>query len=248
MCKVAVWSVLGMLLAGSLQVQAAELYRDASLANGGLAVGATELFQFGPFGAPGSWGITNHTVNGNQMAVLTATGETGNGGNGAAVHLEYPKAFATHGPLVAGNVIRFSCWLAVDATNPINRHDWQFAILKLEFYDTPLANPQDNPEHILFDSDQDTDGELTTSFADGLSPTEWRQFILEYTVDTNHVDLSQLKEVRPVVVAGDFTGNGFSGNVVVDNLRAEVFKDQNEAKANPVDTTPPGALPVASSP
>lgn len=238
----------GLLLIGSPGAYATELYSDDTLAHGGLNLGATELFQFGPFGAPGSWGFTNLTVKGNHMGRLIAEGGTGNGGHGASVHLAYPDAFAAHGPLAAGNVLRLSCWLAVDATNPIDRQDWQFAVLKFEFYSKALADPNEEPETKLFDSDQDTDGELTTSYAEGLSPTEWRQFSVEYTVDTNHVDLARLAEVRPAVVQGDFASNAFSGNTVIDGLRVEIFTDQAAADAQPVDATPPGALPHETTP
>jgi hypothetical protein len=234
---------LGLLLVGTLRAHATEIHRDITLADGGLTLGATELFQFGPFGASGSWGFTNLTVNGNQMGRLVAEGGTGNGGHGASIHLAYPDAFSAHGPLAPGNVLRLSCWLAIDATHPVNRQDWQFALLKFEFFSAALADPNEHPESKLFDSDQDTDGELITSYVDGLSPSEWRQFILEYTVDTNQVDLSQLAEVRPAVVQGDFAGNTFTGCTVIDNLRVEVFKDEADAKAHPVDPTAPGALP-----
>lgn len=242
------WSALWILLAVSLTCPATELYRDTAVVDGGLKMGATELFQYGPIGANGRWACTNITVSGSQSGLLLAEGGTGNGCHGVSVHLPYPEAFAEHGPLAPGHVLRLSCWLAVDPSGPVNRQDWQFALLKFEFYSKALADPHADPDTKLFDSDEDTLGELVTSYAGALSTNEWKRFSLDFVVDTNLVDITQLKEVRPVVVQGDFTGNEFSGNVLIDDLAIDVFESQEAADAHPVDDTPPGPLPAPAAP
>lgn len=236
-------AVVGLVSVSTSGTLASEVHVDSAFTDGGLQLGATELFVFGPYGAPGSWGCTNSVVQGFGVCKLTTEGGTGNGCHGAAVHLGYPDAFKEHGPLEHGHVLRLSCWLAVDASAPVNRQDWQFAVLKFEFYQEPLANPHDQPESRLFDSDIDTGGDLVTSYAEGLSPKEWKRFSLEYTVDTNQVGLAELQEVRPVVVQGDFAGGEFSGNVLLGDLRVEVFKNRADANADPLDGPPPPGLP-----
>jgi hypothetical protein len=129
----------------------------------------------------------------------------------------------------------------------VNSQDWQLALLKVEFYSKPLGSHQ-NPDHLLFDSDQDTNSRLTTGFGGKLSASEWQQFSLELTIDPERVDVARLKEVRPVVFIGDFANGEFTGNVLVDSLRVEVFSDQEAAAAHPLDTTHPGALPTATNP
>lgn len=244
--KMVLAAVVSTVMVAASGSRAAEVYADSVFTNGGPQLGATELFVFGPYGAPGSWGCTNLAVESTRMARMTSTEGTGNGCHGVAVHLAHPDDFKEHGPLEHGHVLRLSCWLAVDASAPINRQDWQFAVLKFEFYREALGDPHADPEARLFDSDLDTDGDLVTSYAEGLSPTEWRRFSLEYTVDTNQVNLAQLKEVRPVVVQGDFAGGEFTGNVLVADLRVDVFKDRAEADAKPQDAPPPAGLPAAN--
>ena len=48
-------------------LRAEEVYFDGAITNGELNLLATELFQFGPYGAAGEWGVTNITVGGNQV-------------------------------------------------------------------------------------------------------------------------------------------------------------------------------------
>ena len=195
--------------------------------------------MLGPYGAPGSWGCSNLTIEGKQVGRLTTAGGTGNGCHGVAVHLAYPDHFTDHGVLETGNVLRLSCWLAVDPSDPVNRQDWQFALLKFEFYRDALADPHTSAASRIFDTDLDTGGKMVTSYVDGLSPSAWRRFTLEYTVDTNQVNVAELREVRPVVVQGDFAGASFTGNVLVADLRVEVFKNQAEADAHPPADPPP---------
>ena len=238
-------AIVGLVLFAVSGSHATEVYKDSVFANGGLQLGATELFVLGPYGAPGSWGCTNAVLDDMSVCKLTTEGGTGNGCHGASVHLAYPDAFAKHGSFEHGHVLRLSCWLAVDASEPVNRQDWQFAVLKFEFYRDALANPHDQADARLFDSDIDTDGELVTSYADSLSPTAWKRFSLEYAVDTNQVDLAELAEVRPVIVQGDFAGGEFSGNVLIGDLKVEVFKNQTAADAAPLNAPAPGDLPAA---
>ncbi|HAV61671.1 MAG TPA: hypothetical protein DCY13_04810 [Verrucomicrobiales bacterium] len=200
-------------------------------------MGSTELFQFG-FGQ-GTWGREIIAPSGNTMALLVATDNADTGGHGLSAHVDYPFTNPSHGPLVAGNVLRLSAWIASDAAAPVNRQDWQFAILKFEFHEQDLGSA------VIFDTDQDRTPPLVTRYDNQLSTTQWKQFVLEYEYNPSDFSTASLQEVRGVVIQGDFEGRTFNGNVVVDNIRVEIFDDAAAAAASPVNSTNPGPLPVA---
>jgi hypothetical protein len=214
-----------------------KMFTDAS---GG--VGSTELFEFG-FGG-GIWTKEIIAPSSNTMALLVATGDANTGGHGLSLHVDYPFTNTAHGAYVEGNVLRLSGWIASDAGAPVNRQDWQFAILKIEFHDADLGSQR------IWETDQDhvtapPVGPLVTSYTNQLSTTEWTQFVFEYEYDTNDFSAATLEEVRGVIIQGDFETKDFNGNVVVDNVRMEIFADQAAADASPVDMTNPGPLPAA---
>ncbi len=232
--------------AGVARVEATELYRDNVVHNDGNVMGGTELFGFGPFGGQGIWDIVEITVERdeetNDMAGLVAVNAT-QGGHGVAMHIAYDSVtgFPGHGLLQPGNVIRTSCWVALDPNSPLNRQDFQFAVIKIEFYSEELGAP-DSPSR-LFDSDIDTGGTIVESYAGLMSTSEWAQVVFEYEYNPAHFNAALLQEMRPVVVQGDFELKVFNGNSLVDNLIVEIFTNAAAAAASPVDTTPPGLLP-----
>ena len=168
-----------ILSAGAMQVQATELYRDNVVTNGGPVMGVTELFgfcSFGSCGGQGIWDFVEITVERgedvNQMGGLVAVNAT-QGGHGIAMHIDYNPVtgFPGHGLLQPGNVVRTSCWVALDPNAPLNRQDFQFAIIKLEFYNQDLGAA--NSTAVLFDSDQSTGGVLVESYAGLMTTSEW---------------------------------------------------------------------------
>jgi len=84
--------------------------------------------------------------NTNFFGVLVSASDATQGGNGISAHVDYdgPSGGNTglkdHGPLVDGNVLRFSAWLTLDPAAPSDQN-WAFALLKFEFYDVKLGNP-----------------------------------------------------------------------------------------------------------
>lgn len=244
--------LLGLLLAfsaGAVSAQATELYRDNIVTNGGPVMGVTELFGFcsnGSCGGQGIWDFVEITVERdedvNQMGGLVAVDAT-QGGHGLAMHIDYDPVtgFPGHGLLQPGNVIRTSCWVALDPNAPLNRQDFQFAIIKVEFYSQDLGAA--NGPTVLFDSDISTGGALLESYAGLMTDTEWTQVVFEYEYSAAHFNAALLEEMRPVVIQGDFEFKVFDGNSLVDNLIVEIFTNATDAANSPVDPTPPGILP-----
>ncbi len=222
-------------------------------------MGFSELFNFA-FGA-GSWDIatSSETNSGleNFFGVLVAVDGT-QGGNGVSAHADVdgPSGGSTgirgHGPLVDGNVVRFSIWIKEDPAAPFNTGTVGFALLKFEIYgvdfggnglpdelmDTEDGNHPNTPASCCGDPNI-----FENFFNGGLLTTSWTQFILEMTYKTAYFDASLLEEIRGVAVLGDFSNTPITGNYFVDNLRMEIFDDQAEATANPVDTTSPDLVP-----
>jgi hypothetical protein len=129
----------------------------------------------------------------------------------------------------------------LDPNSPLNRQDFGFAIIKLEFYNQDLGAA--NSAAVLFDSDISTGGVLVESYAGLMSESEWTQVVFEYTYNPAHFNAALLEEMRPVIIQGDFDFKVFDGNSVVDNIIVEIFTNATDAANSPVDPTPPGILP-----
>lgn len=239
-CGTAV-AALGLTVASAT---ATDVYFDdgSLMTNNASVLGTSELFEFG-FGT-GIWSKDIIAPEDNTMGLLIMVDDANTGGHGISAHVDYPQAFndSGHGLLMEGNVLRLSCFIASDAGAPVDRQDWQFALLKIEFLNQDLGDSNDTNIRI-FDTDRDHAPPLVTSYANSLSTTNWTQFVFEYVYDTNDFNAVELEEVRPVIIDGDFEGRNFNGNIVVDNIRLEVFVDQAAADASPVDPTLPGPLP-----
>ena len=223
---------LGVFATGA---SAVDIFFNDALKNGGVELGSEETFSFGGWGED-----ENASANGNEFMVLSAGGDNSGAGIAAHVDINHP-GFGGDG-LSNGNVIRLSMWIVRAPDAPLMVGPGFIDVLKLEFYDVALADPNANPANRILDTDI-TLG-VATPFEPDINTTEWKQFVHTYVINSDDFaggDISVVQEVRGVIFAGDFANaSDQSGAMYIDNLRMEVF--ENEAAITPLDTTNPGAF------
>jgi hypothetical protein len=223
---------LGVFATGA---SAVDIFFNDAPKNGGVILGSEETFSFGGWGQD-----ENASANGNEFMVLSAGGDLSGAGIAAHVDINHP-GFGGDG-LQNGNVIRLSMWIARAPDAPLTIGPNFIDVLKVEFYDLALANPNTNPGNKILDTD--TSLGVATPFEPDINTEDWTQFVHTYVVNSGDFpagDLSVVQEVRGVIFAGDFANaSDQSGAMYVDRIRMEVF--DNEAAVTPIDMTNPGAL------